>query len=385
MFADIDGIDRRISGCHDGIAHRGFGAAITTAPLIHGLKNHVAPDVRVGPQTAWTKLVLGMDAIDMLESCDWAASREPAHIGLHALQRIVSRRVGPLQRLRCCFQFNGLLDHGRGGVYPDEASSLLSNLDLDSSRDYLMFSVVTDGPAYCYTLERRIAQLEALATGFGSAVLDWIGQAGWRTVRLLTPEYVLRMVSYKQWMGEDDESELLAMWRSEGMSEEDIQNSEYLRRADLDAQFPAYALSPNGRVSRVKLKQWATLGTPSVRNVAQALLQVVELIKRKDARLLSVEGIEAESIFVGAALRWNEHDLSARVYDDWVNYWMQGGDGYTEFQSLEAVAVEPEGLRNFFKRLDDGLQLLMALDRLIDLVSEPERPGKMEEHDEGDG
>ena len=372
MFTDTDGPGGVVVGKNGNAAPWNFGTTVASAPLIRGLQEHVARDIRVGPQVAWTKLVLGLDAIDLLDPSDWAASREPAHIGLHALQRMVTRRVGVLNRLSCCFQFNGLLDRAQHSLHADEASSLLSNLDLDSSLDYLMFSVVVDEPVRCYTLERRITRLEKSIPGLGSAVVDWIGRAGWRTVGVLTPDYVLRMVSYLQWMGEDDERELLAQWRSEGMTEEAIRSSDLIRRADLDAEFPAYVLGPNNKLSRAMILPMPTHAPAWARKVAVALAQVMDLITHEDARLLSLEQIDAESIYVAVALRWNESDMSTRVLDDWVNGWMQGGE-CTEFQGLQAVTLESVALSDFFKRLDLGLQLLTALDRLIALVSEPER------------
>lgn len=339
-------------------------------------------DVRLGAQTAWSKWVLALDAIDLLAPSDWAASREPAHVGLRALQRLVLQRVGPLKRLVGRCQFEGLLDLERAR-HGDAAATCLGNLKLDTGRDHLVFSMVAGQVTQTYTLERRITQLERVAPGLGAAVLDWIGRAGWRTIPVLSPEFVLQMVAIEQWMGAADESDVIKMWRSEGMREDEIQQAELIRRADLDAQFPAYALCPPAKFSRRVLKQLTTHTQPWIGEVARTLLQIIDLVARKDARLLKEDGIDLDRIYVGAVLRWNDRDMAVDVYDNFVNYYMQG-DGYTELQSVEAVPTDPIAIREFFKRLDDGLQLLAALDRLIVLVTEPRRPERTNRNDESD-
>lgn len=110
MLADTDVPSRRLTAKPSGTAHRGFGQAVATPAVIKGLNKQCMQDVRLGAQTAWSKWVLALDAIDLLAPSDWAASREPAHVGLRALQRLVLQRVGPLKRLVCRCQFEGLLD-----------------------------------------------------------------------------------------------------------------------------------------------------------------------------------------------------------------------------------------------------------------------------------
>ena len=214
-----------------------------------------------------------------------------------------------------------------------------------------------------------------------------IACAGWRTVSVGTPEFVLHMVGIEQWMGCENEEEVIETWRLEGMHEEDIQQTEMIRRADLDAQFPAHVLRPDSKFSRRRIEPLLTHRQRWIKEVARSLLEIVDLVQCKNARLLTTEGIDLDQIYVGALLRWNDRDMSVRVYDNFINYYMQG-DGYTELQGVEAVPIDAVSVGKFFKRLEDGLQLLTALDRLIALVTRPQREERSNDNyddDDSDG
>ncbi len=340
---------------------RAFGVP-AGAPLVGALPAHVGRVINADRQVDWAHLVLRLEELGMLATEDWQGQRdEPKVIALRALQRFTNRYAGSPTYLRFNLEFAGRYDEVSSASLPYEL-----NHQAGDDRPHYLFQV---GPAQptVYTLESQVGRLEAALQGLGRAVLDAIMRASLSCVHVLTPEWSLQLASDTFWMGADDETEVIEMWRSEGMSEEDIAQSELFRRRDVEKAVPAWALDTEWLPVPV-IERFSLTASSFEQAVCSALLAVHRHLARGDA-LLREQRIEEHTLNIGCALRWNRADHTIWIYDESFRELMESGGEYSEHHGAEWVADDAPALEAFFGRMSRGLQLVAALDRLISLVA----------------
>lgn len=104
--------------------------------------------------------------------------------------------------------------------------------------------------------------------------------------------------------------------------------------------------------------------------VARTLLDIEQLVA-DGGQLPGLDGLEVESVYFGAYLKWDADDPVDRVFDDFIEYANCASDGYTDLYGAQAVPLDPEGFTVWLQKTGLGLQLLSSLDRLITQIAEP--------------
>ncbi len=175
------------------------------------------------------------------------------------------------------------------------------------------------------TLERIAAMNKPLAATLYRAA-EWCLQ---NTVSCLSPALALDVARMEMWMGEEDETAVLAEW--------ELDDSEYdgVRRADFKACYPAWVLD-DVLPDRAVLARFAAEDAPHRAMAAAALtaLDAVEAVG-KDGGVITSPAIATDMPY---GLWWHtaaSQDLMTRIWDDHFRYLLEGEE------YVDALAVIP--------------------------------------------
>lgn len=179
-------------------------------------------------------------------------------------------------------------------------------------------------------LERRFRMLDSEVPGLAAAALNAISHAGAHSFCVYTPGQALYWASMTWWMGEEDESEVLAEYRA--MDGEGAELPEDIpTRAAFDKALPRAVTMPRSQLKRADLERIGRRGDAAglAARLVIAIDEACKAVHRRDKAIARSKrpafDLESqdETGFTAmgcmAALRWNARDPMFRVYDDYGN------------------------------------------------------------------
>ncbi|HMW98291.1 MAG TPA: PRTRC system protein F [Flavobacteriales bacterium] len=286
-----------------------------------------------------------------------SASGLPPTLVQQALVTWINRMVGQLQHI-------GFEAHvaaspaalGYGSLFPDA-----------SEDDDQWYWAIQSEQVEWLGMKDRLTRIETLCPGLGETALYWLQRASGRTLYALTPQSARDLCEYIHWQGSSDQAEWLDEMRSMGMTEEDLGDA--ISPDWYDGHFPDWVLRAKPVLDEEALSRIQS-SMPEVAPVAAVLLDIEQLMA-DGGQLPGLDGMEVESVYFGAYLRWDADDPMDRVFDDFIEYANCASDGYTDLFGAGAVPLDAEGFHVWLHKTGLGLQLLSSLDRLIALIAEP--------------
>ena len=175
---------------------------------------------------------------------------------------------------------------------------------------------------------------------------------------------VLDMCSYSEWMGESDESLVLAE-----MESDEYDTSDVVRFDDVVAGVPEWAYKHNNKSKPLTVEQLDKHAKRLGSNPLGKLVAALARLKRLDTsekRLFSDLEQEFEALEPPVVIGWNEPDDFSQYIDTYHDYIMQGEQspwaGAIRFELTEqAISEAIEQIRHtgsVFKALDEVLVLI---------------------------
>jgi PRTRC genetic system protein F len=188
----------------------------------------------------------------------------------------------------------------------------------------------------------RLLEMETALTGLGSTILDLLDQAAWRCAGGFTPARAIAEASSLYWQGEDNEALAIEELKRAG---ENPDVSELVRRADIEAQLPKWAIQPETHFSSDELMGLARRRKlRDFRDALDAAACLSALLPRvKESNALGLFGLEwppGDSFL----LCWTKDssDWVNRIYDDYIH----SHEWITEMTALVPFVVTVPGSVN---------------------------------------
>lgn len=223
-----------------------------------------------------------------------------------------------------------------------------------------------------FYLERRWHELEALAPGLAGAALAAIGHASRHALPLFTPSVAENFACFHWWMGEDDETEVVANYRDQAGENAPIPDDIQTRGA-FDKALPRAVTRARG-LSRAKLERLAR--RRDVGEIARLALELKDAAAKACRRLDEPElhasddqGMQA--IAFAATLRWNAADPMPELFDHYSND-AANGDGYEEAFGWY-ISHDPAALPAILRAIERRFELARLVERLLPLIAKPGR------------
>lgn len=220
--------------------------------------------------------------------------------------------------------------------------------------------------------------VDDLEPGMGRFILDQLDRVLFLFGHPHTPSNYLDMASYEWWMGEEDESVVLAEMASDGVDPDDL---DVVRREDLFMDVPewAYATLP---ASTLELHQNPAALAAAIERLhgtrfaalADAVAELAALPTDEDAflrRLIDEYGEETNVLCPPVVLQWRIDGQFNALIDDHMRHF-QECDGGTDIAMWDAVPPTVEGIQEALGRISHTGDTLQALDRLLSLLSPQE-------------
>jgi len=203
--------------------------------------------------------------------------------------------------------------------------------------------------------------LEAAVPGLGTTVLHIMDKKSAAAYPLFTPSVVLNEASNQYWLGELDETEVLEEECGDDEEAREAMRADMVRRADIEAAFPPWALRPCAALSRRQLRQLAQEHADGfVRRAAQLAFAL--------ARTPTHQRFAArrEGLFTGfgAVLCWHDDDIAVRVSDDYAHYAWQS-ECFEEIGEVLLPAEVPQALRGWMRAMRPQLRAIGLIDQLL--------------------
>ncbi len=226
------------------------------------------------------------------------------------------------------------------------------------------------------TLARPIEELERECAGFGQTALAVLNDAFRYLPEAWIPSRVFDLAQMYYWGGCNNEEDYIAehigTYGDFATREEFIEAcGEPFSRADFFRHAPEWMVNAERTCSRSKLERAAS--SPLGKNVIAACDAIHSLVTSKEFHLnpydVGTHSSQLDCVLASLFLRWSEDDACGQVLDDAVNDMMQG-------ESIDAivtsqVAPTPAALKKYLTDIEQMLQMALAVERLLLLISEP--------------
>lgn len=229
-----------------------------------------------------------------------------------------------------------------------------------------------------WRLERRWRALQAVAPGLAPAALNAIEHAARHSFPVYTPGTALCWASMNWWMGEEDERDVLAEYRSEE-GEDAPAPDDMPTRAWLDKLLPPMVTMPRSSLERSGLERLARRQSDAG-EIARLVLAIQAACsaahrREKQERRRRKNRIEFASQDEGgftalgfaAALCWNARDPMFRIFDDCANS-KADGEGCNESYGW-FVGTGGHRLPEILAELDHCFAIARLIDRLLPLIA----------------
>lgn len=214
-------------------------------------------------------------------------------------------------------------------------------------------------------IKEKLEKLEASHPGLGRTALYYSEKASYNTASAWTPEVGFWHATHLHWYGWEEDADFLEErnYYCEGEEPaEDIFLPSSYKKA-----FPAFCFGgevlPKERLMEIK--------DGDAGQVARMLLSIIDLID-SGASFPDLDGYSDEpvyfSCFLGTESDRNSNDKLIQVYDDFMNYVNQSGDGYTGFYGIANVPFDRESFLKWRDDMEKGFSLYTCLDSLLGLI-----------------
>ena len=280
------------------------------------------------------------------------------------LNRLVTRTIEtPHQvstiNLHVAFSLEGMFGCG-GEVETDSDFWLGVSLNNDSSEIFV---------------SEALLSLESKVKGLGEMVMQAIDSAGHRTFLAWTPSAARDVAEYVLWFGQSTQENWLEEAKANMYEEEDLEDQ--LSPDQYDAGFPVtWAVKPKKKLSPRKLRKlFRKHPDQSVRNAAKAILDIQNL-EKENVCLPGTQLSDADPVYRGAFVRWDENDPIEQVMDDHIHDANQSSDSFTELSSTWTIPATESDCAQWIKELHLGLKLYHKLDVLLDSLTTPNQRGE---------
>lgn len=222
-----------------------------------------------------------------------------------------------------------------------------------------------EGSVYRWTVGPCLNRLEAAVPGLGATVLRVLEDNGSVVYPLLTPSILLEQASNLYWLGEPDETEYLDEYCDGDPDTREAMRADMVTRAEIEASFPAWALTRAAGLSQRRLHALSTHHDDAfVRRMAELTLALARTPVSRDFTA------RREGLFIGfgAVLCWADNDVAVRVSDDYAQYAWQG-DSFGEIGEVVLPADQPSALRRWMRAMKPNLRAIGLIDRLLQFLS----------------
>lgn len=223
-----------------------------------------------------------------------------------------------------------------------------------------------------WSLEPRWVTIERTAPGLAQTALDVLGRGLWDVAfPLFTPMHALGMAQWTYWMGEDDETEVLAEYHSMDDSEGKVaDDSHIIRRALIDKQMPVCA-SESRRVLKTPALERLERRRGPVGEIARRvlMLQHEDRLKRRfELHRQDEDDDQVYALGYAATLRWNARDPMGRIFDDHAQYLFEGSHDVSHSWGW-FVLKEPRQMRALLDELENRLANAVVVEQLLELIA----------------
>jgi len=248
--------------------------------------------------------------------------------------------------------------------------SMYRNADDAYRDDGHWFFYTVANPHSWRALGPKIDAIEAACPGLGQAVLHGLDLGGWRAgVPLLTVSFLRCMAERHLWYGLSEQDEWEDEVRNGGAEQEDIDLAFSPKR--FDSGFPQWVMNPSPKLFRSRRLRDLAKGEGTVAEVAGALLPIARYVERGISSG-TLEDTDLESAVCTAVLRWDHDDVVSRVIDD-LDESLNQCECMTDLTGIESVPTDGAGFRRWLRTRTQTLDLIKQLDRLVELVSVPDK------------
>lgn len=223
-------------------------------------------------------------------------------------------------------------------------------------------------------LERRYRLIEREAPGLGRTALEVLDRADFGAVPVYMPRTALGFAQYTYWLGEADETYVLANW--EDVEEDEKRSADEIaeehgvvRRAWFDKALPPEVSTPRRVLKEADLERIARR-PGDAGALARKVLLLQHASKGKPRFTLHRgEPDFAEAVGYGAALRWNAKDPMFRAFDDYTNYIYEGGNSDVSEAWGWFVLKGPQELRALLDHLEERFARARIIEEIIMLLA----------------
>jgi len=352
-------------------AEREARATVAQAAGLTGLPRliRIPAMLPLRPELAeWAKLALWCDDAGLVKPCHWQGAYNAQAVVLSALNEWVAS--SGLKKIGCTFSIGMAEGEFPGDSYDQsDWTSVLAERGHDAAKPHLCVWIQQGGMPSHYIIGPTLLAVEAECPGLASTALNMIRRAANDTLDVIDPARIMALASQTYWYGEENEKLFL---EEVGEDIEDL--DDFVTRAKFDEHAPQWAWFPKSGLSIKALSGIAKDDASSarVRAIADASLSLMRIVKC--AGLPSpCQGLHSmECMGVAACLWWGdvEDRLMERVWDDYEQQLMNGGDGYFEGHGLDTFEATQAGFDAWLKQKTQWLEVARGLETLIGLVGQ---------------
>lgn len=297
---------------------------------------------------------------------------------MYGLQAWFDRRTATLKRV----EFGIQMRLGRS------AEEIFDELNMHGGRDRTYTGgaalLLVGGYQPSYRMDLAASALEKVWPGLFATAFDAVSRASYRTVQLRLPGELWEQVCFRYWDCDaseepSDKDARTALQDRFGEEEHDVIEA-YLPSAlkpVFGGKFCANWFTRRRYFGRRKLATIAsTSESPRARRVAKQTLRLNAAIaqaQRMSASLPDLCGVDATCTHPAANLVFKPKGLAFELIDDLVNDAWNAGDA-TELLGIAELPTSADDLKHYFEKLDAAFTVLMHMDKLITLITQPTEP-----------
>jgi PRTRC genetic system protein F len=212
----------------------------------------------------------------------------------------------------------------------------------------------------CFTVDQKLLELESLVPGLGRSAIVALENAGFYTMRVITPYVGEDIARSVLWMGEETDEDVKAALGQTGDDFEDMLLPSKYRNSFPSLFFSGEHLTVGELKKITPCSEW-------VGEVIKEILCIMHLID-EGASLPSMnpdnETPLGFSCFLGSR---GDNNHLIQVLDEEFNY-ANSGDGFTMIYGVNKVPFDREAFLEWVAHMEKGFSLYAALDRLVSLV-----------------
>lgn len=277
-----------------------------------------------------------------------------------------------------------------GIMSAEKSNEFIRNAERDVEIDYKqpVFYIEQPGTEYFYEFKKYADQIEALQPGLVHTILSEIAECANYTLPIRSPEELFNEFCFSHYEGHDlsealqkkNHREIRKVLKDRFGNEKNVIDAHMPNVAALEFGYECWRYKANaGQFDAAHLKKISAANKnrriKSICTAIAALRRYKDNVIRLKASLPGMPDFYGSTpVFSACCLVYERTDMMQMTLDEILERGNQGDDN-CEYFGFREMPTEANEIKSFFEKLEAAFTLLRQMDKLIELINEPDEHG----------